>query len=295
LFAAVVFGVAIGVATTAVYTAAGRSVSRAERGVAFGYLTRAYLDRVQRDGVRHVEPFVDLQAHTSRGVSLDSVIGGIHEGLEEGRRAHGITSRLIMCVLRHLGEAEGMDTWRATAPFRDRLAGVGLDSTEHGHPPRNFARLFTEVRAAGLRVVAHAGEEGPPTYVWEALDVLGAERIDHGVRAIEDPALVDRLVRERIPLTVCPLSNVALGVFPSMEHHPIERLLDAGVVVTVNSDDPAYFGGYVADNYVEVQRAFGLGRDAMIRIARNGFEASFLEPDDKRRLLAELDAYVTTP
>lgn len=268
----------------------GTSVLRTRED--FRDLTRAYLERARRDGVRHVEPFFDPQTHTARGVAFEAVIGGIHDALEEARRAHGITWRLIMCVLRHLSEAEALATWTEAAPFRHWLAAVGLDSSERGNPPAKFARLFAAVRAAGLHVVAHAGEEGPPAYVWEALDVLGAERIDHGVRAVEDPALVARLARDRVPLTVCPLSNVALHVVPSLGRHPIGRLLDAGVRVTVSSDDPAYFGGYVADNYLAVERALGLGRGALVRIARNGFEAAFVDAGEKARLLGELDAWV---
>jgi len=259
----------------------------------FRDLTLAYLARAHDDGVRHVEPFFDPQAHTARGIALPVVVEGIQAGLEDGRRRWGITSRLIMCILRDRGEADAIATWHAAAPFRDRLAGVGLDSTERDHPPRAFTRLFSDVHAAGLHVVAHAGEDGPPDYVREALDLLHAERIDHGVRAVDDPALLERLIRERTPLTVCPLSNVALGVVPSLEAHPIDRLIEAGAVVTVNSDDPAYFGGYVADNYLAVQRTFGLGRDVMVRLARAGFEASFLGAAERRQRLAEVDAYVT--
>lgn len=258
----------------------------------FYELTQAYLERARRDRVRHTEIFFDPQTHTDRGVPFEAVITGIHRALEAGRRDHGISSHLIMCFLRHLSEERAMATLEQALPFRDWFVGIGLDSTEVGHPPRKFANLFARARSEGFRVVAHAGEEGPPAYVWEALDFLGAERIDHGVRSIEDRALVERLARGQIPLTVCPHSNVKLRVFPSMEAHNLKRLLDAGVRVTINSDDPAYFGGYLTANYLAAQRALGLDREDIRQLAANPFEASFLPDEEKRTLLQELDRYV---
>jgi adenosine deaminase len=268
----------------------GASVLRTEGD--FHDLTRAYLERARQQNVRHAEIFFDPQSHTNRGVPFETVITGIDRALEEGRRELAVSSGLILCFLRHLDEAAAMETLERALPFKDRLVGVGLDSSELGHPPEKFARVFARARAEGLRVVAHAGEEGPPEYVWQALDLLGAERIDHGVRSIEDPRLVERLGREQIPLTVCPLSNVRLGVFPSMEEHDLKRLLDAGLRVTINSDDPAYFGGYVTENYLEAWRALELGRDDLHVLAANGFRASFLGEDEKRAFLDEVERYV---
>jgi adenosine deaminase len=255
-------------------------------------LTSAYLERASADGVRRAEIFFDPQAHTERGVAIATVVEGIDRALAHGRERLGISTGLILCFLRHLPARAAMATLEAALPFRDRLLGVGLDSTEVGNPPERFAEVFARARAEGLHVVAHAGEEGPPDYVWQALDVLGAERIDHGVRAAEDPRLVQRLVAERIPLTVCPLSNVRLRVFDRLEHHTLGRLLTAGVAATVNSDDPAYFGGYVGDNYIAVHRALGLGAQDMTTIARNSLDAAFLPPDEHQALVAELDDYV---
>jgi adenosine deaminase len=267
----------------------GASVLTRERD--FYDLTWAYLQRARRDNVRHTEVFFDPQTHTERGVPFDAVITGIHRALEEGRRELGITAGLIPCFLRHLSEEQAMETLEESLRFKDLIVGVGLDSSETGHPPERFVRVFARAREEGLHVVAHAGEEGPPDYVRQALDLLHAERIDHGVRAIEDPALIERLAREKIPLTVCPLSNVKLCVFPSMEQHNLKKLLDAGLIVTVNSDDPAYFGGYLADNYLAAQQALGLSREDLRRLAANSFEASFLSEKRKRALLRELDDY----
>jgi adenosine deaminase len=258
----------------------------------FHDLTCAYLDRARRENVRYAEIFFDPQSHTRRGVPLATVIGGIHRACE-AYRARGIDARLILCFLRDLGARAAMATLEQALPFRDRLVGVGLDSAEVGHPPREFVGVFARARTEGLHVVAHAGEEGPPAYVWEALDFLGAERIDHGVRAIEDAALLDRLAREAVPLTVCPLSNVMLGVVPAIAAHPVKRLLDAGVRVTINSDDPAYFGGYLNENYLAVQRAFGLDHAALHRLAVASFEASFLPEPEKRAQVRAVDAYAS--
>ena len=257
----------------------------------FYELTRAYLKRARADGVVHVEIFFDPQTHTARGVPFDSVINGIHKALEAGRQVFGISSRLILCFLRHLSEEEAFVTLGEALPHRDRIAAVGLDSSESGHPPAKFARVFARARAAGLAAVAHAGEEGPPFYIQEALDWLKVARIDHGVRSEEDPLLCERLVHDQVPLTVCPLSNVKLRVFPRMEDHNLRRLLDMGLCVTVNSDDPAYFGGYVGDNYLAAARALGLGRDDIIRLAHNSFRASFLTVAEKQAWLDRVDRY----
>ena len=257
-------------------------------------LTRAYLERAHADGVVHAEIFFDPQTHTDRGVPFATVLDGIHGGLLEGERELGISFRLILCFLRHLSEDAAFATLAAALPYRDRIAAVGLDSSERGHPPSKFARVFAEARKAGLLTVAHAGEEGPPAYVAEALDLLEVARIDHGVRSEEDPALCARLVRDQVPLTVCPLSNVRLRVFDAMADHNLKRLLDRGLCVTVNSDDPAYFGGYVGENYRAAAAALGLGRDDIVRLAKNSFTASFLGPAAKRRWHDRIDAYTRT-
>ena len=257
----------------------------------FYELTLAYLRRAQMDGVRHAEIFFDPQTHTARGVEFATVVNGITRALAEGRQL-GISSCLIMCFLRHLPEQDAMATLEQSLPYGELITGVGLDSSEVGNPPEKFRRVFERAIELGFRVVAHAGEEGPPEYIWQALDLLGAERIDHGVRCIEDPRLVDRLVTERVPLTVCPLSNVKLRVFERLEQHPLAVMLEHGLCVTVNSDDPAYFGGYVGENYSAVRRALPLDDDALVRLARHSFEASFLDERAKTACLAELDAYV---
>ncbi len=265
-------------------------VLRTERD--FYDMTRAYLRRAHTDGVRHVEIFFDPQSHTRRGVPLDAVVGGLSSALDEGPRDFGMTTGLIACFLRDLGGEEALATWEELRPFRDRLLGVGLDSAERDHPPDAFRRVFREATTAGLRRVAHAGEEGPPDYIWESLEVLGAERIDHGVRAEEDPVLMDVLRERQIPLTVCPLSNVELGVFDSLENHNLGHLLGAGLRVTINSDDPAYFGGYIADNYRRSARALHLDRDVLVRCARNSIEGAFVEEPRRCDLLAELERFV---
>jgi adenosine deaminase len=265
----------------------GTRVLRTERD--FYDLTRAYLERARDQNVRHAEIFFDPQTHTERGVPLGTVVNGIHRALEEGRQALGISSHLILCFLRDLGEERALAMLEQALRFRDRLVGVGLDSAELAHPPERFARVFARAREAGLRVVAHAGEEGPADYVRQALDRLGAERIDHGVRALEDPDLVRRLAREAIPLTVCPLSNVRLGVFGSMQEHNLKRLLDAGLKASIHSDDPAYFGGYVTENWLAAWRALHLDPAEIRALARNAFEASFLARARRQTLLAELE------
>jgi adenosine deaminase len=237
-----------------------------------------------------VEPFFDPQTHTARGIAFETVLTGIARALAQGERELGLTWRLILCFLRDQPAEAAMRTLEQALPFRDRIAGVGLDSAEVGHPPSDFAAVFERARAQGLRTVAHAGEEGPPEYIWQALDVLKVSRIDHGVRCMEDPRLVDRLVAERVPLTVCPLSNVKLRVVPTIAEHPVKRMLDRGLCVTLNSDDPAYFGGYILDNYRAVASAFGLAAAEIGAIARNAIEATFLDDGGKRRLLTDLGA-----
>ncbi|UCF42054.1 MAG: adenosine deaminase [Gemmatimonadota bacterium] len=255
-------------------------------------MTWAYLQRVHAQNVRHVEIFFDPQTHTDRGVPFETVITGIHRALEDADRQLGISSRIIMCFLRHLSGEAALATLEQALPFKHLIVGVGLDSSEVGHPPSKFTAAFDRARDEGFLTVAHAGEEGPPAYIWEALDLLHAKRIDHGVRCVEDDELVDRLRQERIPLTVCPLSNVKLCVYDRMEDHSLKRLLDAGLCATVNSDDPAYFGGYMNENFLAAQRGLDLTRDEVVTLARNAFEATFLEPARRDALLKELDDYV---
>lgn len=254
----------------------GAQVLRQEED--FHDLAWAYLRRAAADGVKRAEIFFDPQTHTSRGVEMRTVINGLWAGLERGRRELGIQSGLILCFLRHLSARCAMITLDEALPFRDKLLAVGLDSSERDHPPSKFAQVFERARAEGLPAVAHAGEEGPPSYIIEALDVLKVRRIDHGVRCAEDPELMKRLAGEGVPLTVCPLSNVKLRVFDSLERHNLRRLLDAGIKVTVNSDDPAYFGGYVGDNYVAAAEALGLTRSELELLARNSLDACLQQP-----------------
>jgi adenosine deaminase len=257
----------------------------------FADLTAAYVSRAHADGVRHVEVFFDPQSHLARGVRFGTVVEGIRRALVDAERELGVSSRLIMCFLRDQTPASAMVTLETARPYRHLIAGVGLDSAEAGHPPRDFAAVFRAARRAGFAAVAHAGEEGPAEYVAEALDILGAVRIDHGVRAIDDQAIVERLAREQVPLTMCPLSNLALQVTPNLADHPLKRLLDAGVPVTVNSDDPAYFGGYLAANYVAIAAALHLTRDDVVTLARNSLDASWLPAERHRALLDELESY----
>jgi adenosine deaminase len=254
----------------------------------FHELTSAYLTRARAQGVRHVEIFFDPQTHTARGVPFDTVVGGIARALAEARPL-GVSSHLIMCFLRDLSAEDAMATLEQAIAHRDQIFGVGLDSAEVGNPPEKFREVFERATSAGFRAVAHAGEEGPPEYIWQALDVLGAERIDHGVRCLEDRSLVHRLEADRIPLTVCPFSNVRLRVVDTLEQHPLGRMLEHGLCATVNSDDPAYFGGYVGQNLAGVAQALRLDDDAMLQLARNSFEASFLDDAARARHLAELD------
>jgi adenosine deaminase len=260
----------------------------------FADLMAAYFDRVAGDGVRHAEVFFDPQTHTERGIGFDVFMPGFARAQEAAARRHGISSQLIMCFVRHLPPTAALETWQQAQPYLDQLVGVGLDSSEIDHPPGDFQEVYARAAIAGLRRVAHAGEEGPPEYVTEALDVLGVERLDHGIKSIEDSGLMDRLAAERIPLTMCPLSNVKLRAVDQLADHPLKRFMDTGVVVTINSDDPSYFGGYIGDNYIETAAALGLTRDEVVEIARNSFRASFLPEDEKERWLAEVDEYVAS-
>lgn len=252
-------------------------------------LAWAYLEKAAAQNVRHAEIFFDPQTHTARGVSFKTVVGGLDRALQEGRKKLGLSSRLILCFLRHLTAEAAMDTLEEALPFKHRLAAVGLDSSELGHPPEKFERVFRRAIGEGLRTVAHAGEEGPPDYIWQALDLLKVSRVDHGVRCLEDEKLVKRLAREKTPLTVCPLSNVKLRVFKSLSEHNLKRLLNLGLCATVNSDDPAYFGGYIQENFLQAQKALSLTRGEIVRLAKNSFEASFLEPEKKRLFRDEID------
>ena len=267
---------------------AGTLVLRTEQD--FYDMTYAYLARAAADNVLHAEIFFDTQTHTGHGVGADVVITGLHRACVDARAALGISASLILCFLRHLSEQEAFECLEQVLPQRDLLVGVGLASSERGQPPEKFARVFGRARALGLRLVAHAGEEGPPAYIWSALDVLKVERIDHGVQAVNDAALMARLVHDRIPLTVCPLSNLKLRVFPMLANHNLGQLLEAGIVATVNSDDPAYFGGYVNQNFTETFAALGLTAQHAWQLARNSFDASFIEEGARRAHVARLDA-----
>ena len=268
----------------------GADVLRTEAD--FRDLATAYFDRAAADGVVHAEIFFDPQTHTARGVSLDTVMRGLLAGIEDARARHGISVALILCFLRHLDETDAFATLAAAEPWLDKIAAVGLDSSELGHPPEKFARVFAAAGAAGLKRVAHAGEEGPPDYVWQALDILAVDRLDHGNRALEDPLLTARLARTAMTLTVCPLSNLKLCVVGVMDEHPIDRMLAAGLRATVNSDDPAYFGGYIADNYRAAAAGRGLGKAELATLARNSFLGSFLPDAAVAAHLATLDAFV---
>jgi adenine deaminase len=252
-------------------------------------LAFAYLERAHADNVRHVEMFFDPQGHTSRGVAFATVVEGLSRAIGDARQRLGIEASLIMCFLRHLDEADAERTLDAALAFKDRIVGVGLDSSERGNPPGKFKHVFGRARDAGFFLCAHAGEEGPASYVWEALDVLGVARVDHGNHSLDDEVLVGRLAREQVPLTVCPLSNLRLKVVPDLAHHPLRRMMDKGLMVTVNSDDPAYFGGYVNQNYVAVGNALALGHAEIAAIVRNGFNASLMPAPAKAAALAEVD------
>jgi adenine deaminase len=260
----------------------------------FHDLAMAYFRRVAADGARHVELFFDPQTHTDRGLPFSVAIDGLLSGMAEAKATLGVTSKLIMCFLRHLDEEGSFATLKAADPYLAHIAAVGLDSSELGHPPSKFARVYQAARARGLKLVAHAGEEGPPEYVWEALDVLGVDRIDHGNRSLEDPALVQRLVGSGMTLTVCPLSNLKLCVVEALADHPLKRMLGLGLKATVNSDDPAYFGGYLAENWLQTASALQLTRDELVTLAKNSFTGSFLAPAEVAPHLAAIDAYVAS-
>jgi adenosine deaminase len=270
----------------------GAQVLRTEAD--FRDLALAYFRRAAADGVRHVELFFDPQTHTDRGLPFSVAADGLLGGMAEAERTLGITSGLILCFLRHLDEEAALATLKAAEPHLDRLLGVGLDSSELGHPPSKFARVFRAAGERGLKRVAHAGEEGPPEYVREALDILHVDRIDHGNRALEDPALVERLAADGMTLTVCPLSNLKLCGVSDLKLHPLKRMLDLGLKATVNSDDPAYFGGYVGENFVRIAEALALSRDDLVTLAKNSFTGSFLSPGMVQRHLAAVDAYVAS-
>jgi adenine deaminase len=238
-------------------------------------MTAAYFRKAASQNVQHAEIFFDPQTHTHRGIAFETVITGIHDAQVDAQRDLGVTSKLILSFLRHLSEDDAIETLDQAMPYRDWFFAVGLDSSEQGHPPSKFERVFARAREAGLVAVAHAGEEGPPEYIWEALDLLHVKRIDHGVRCLEDPRLVERLVAEQIPLTVCPLSNIRLRVFDTMADHPLRTMLARGLKVTINSDDPAYFGGYVNENYLAAAQSLGLSQEELEQLAKNSFEASF--------------------
>jgi adenosine deaminase len=267
---------------------AGTTVLKSEQD--FCDMANAYLARAQADNVVHTEIFFDTQTHTGHGLSAETVINGLHRACAEAPARFGITASLILCFLRHLSEEDAFECLEQALPLRDKIVGIGLASSEVGHPPEKFARVFARARELGFRLVAHAGEEAPPAYIWSALDVLKVERIDHGVQAIHDAALMQRLVQDRIPLTVCPLSNLKLCVFPTLAQHNLRRMLDAGIVATVNSDDPAYFGGYINENFTQTFAALGMTSQHAYQLARNSFEASFIDASLRAQYVHRLDA-----
>jgi len=256
-------------------------------------LTWAYLLMCKQQNVMHVEPFFDPQTHTVRGVPFETIVSGIAEALADGKAKLGITSRLIMCFLRHLSEESAIETLKSSEQFTDVIYGVGLDSAEMGNPPEKFVNVFSKAKGMGYKLVAHAGEEGPASYIWSALDVLNVQRIDHGIRAIDDPDLMLRLIESQMPLTICPLSNVKLRVFDNMASHTILDMLDLGVCVTVNSDDPSYFGGYMAENFLALYDSLELSRDQAISLINNSIDASFAEDSRKKELSNLLQTYIS--
>ena len=269
------------------YAGAGVLLHKAD----FYDLTRSYLEHCREDNVVHTEIFFDPQTHTARGVAFETVINGIVRACREAGQQWGISTRLIMCFLRHLSEESAFETLNQALPYKEHIIGVGLDSSELGHPPSKFERMFAQARAEGLLTVAHAGEEGPPEYVYEALDLLHVRRIDHGVRAEEDEALMARLIKEQMPLTVCPLSNLKLKVFPEMAKHNLRRMLQRGVLVTVNSDDPAYFGGYMNRNFEALAEALDLSAEEIKTLCANSFRASFLSEAEKEEWIRKIESF----
>ncbi len=257
-------------------------------------MTCAYMARAQADNVLHTEIFFDTQTHTGHGLSADTVINGLHRACMDAPAKYGMTASLILCFLRHLSEEEAFACLEEALPLREKIVGIGLASSEVGHPPEKFAKVYARARELGFRLVAHAGEEAPPAYIWSALDVLKVERIDHGVQAIHDAALMQRLAHDGVPLTVCPLSNLKLRVFPTLAQHNLKTMLDAGIVATVNSDDPAYFGGYVNENFTQTFAALGMTSQHAYTLARNSFEASFLDASAKRAYIDRLDETLAT-
>ena len=269
------------------YQGAGVLITEAD----FKDLALAYFKRLAADGGTHAEIFFDPQTHTDRGIAFNTVMKGLLAGMDEAEKTLGVTSKLILCFLRHLSEEAAFETLELAKPWLDKIAGVGLDSSEVGHPPAKFARVFQAARDLGLKIVAHAGEEGPPEYVWEAIDVVKVDRIDHGNRALEDEALTARLIADGTTLTVCPLSNLKLCGVPSLDVHPLKKMLSLGLKATVNSDDPAYFGGYLLENYMATADAVGLTRDEIVTLAKNSFTGSFLTEAEKARRVAQVEAY----
>ncbi len=270
----------------------GTTVLKTEQD--FYDMADAYLARAAIDGVIHAEIFFDTQTHTGHGLSVQTVIEGLHRACMDAPARHGMSALLILCFLRHLSEREAFECLEQVMPWRDKIVGIGLASSEKGHPPEKFERVFARCRELGFRLVAHAGEEGPPAYIWSALDALKVERIDHGVAAMQDSALMQRLVRDKIPLTVCPLSNLKLRVVSTLTQHKLGRMLEAGIMATVNSDDPAYFGGYIGENFTQTFAALGLGAPQAYQLARNSFEASFVEPSARRAQVERLDGFFET-
>jgi adenosine deaminase len=254
----------------------------------------AYLQRAQDDNVTHTELFFDTQTHTGHGLSAEIVVNGLHRACMDAPAKFGMTASLILCFLRHLSEEEAFECLEQVLPLRDKIVGIGLASSEVGHPPEKFAKVFARARQLGFRLVAHAGEEGPSAYIWSALDVLKVERIDHGVQSINDPDLMRRLVQDRIPLTVCPLSNLKLRVYPTLTQHAIGRMLEAGIVATINSDDPAYFGGYINENFTQTFAALQMGAQQAYQLALNSFNASFIDATERAGHIQRLDAVFDT-
>ncbi|MGR5178479.1 adenosine deaminase [Vibrio parahaemolyticus] len=257
-------------------------------------LTWAYLKRCEHDNVMHTEIFFDPQTHTDRGISFGTVINGIDRALKEGEASLGISSQLIMCFLRHLSEQAALETLSQALPYKDKIIAVGLDSSEKGHPPEKFARVFTEARKAGFLTVAHAGEEGPAQNIYDAIELLGVSRVDHGVRCVESDALVEQLIESQMPLTVCPLSNIKLCVFKSMADHNIVELLRKGVAVTINSDDPAYFGGYMTDNFLAVSQAHKMSKEEIAKFTLNAIDASFIDNEKKQAYRQRVNHYLNS-